>query len=222
MHTALCEEMFATMGSIGIHERHLQRLLKSKPHLQFGLKYALGQAELTDTEREPPSVVELPGGGLAFQQAVDPLPFDAKDWQIFVRQRNTKAPEHMRCNLDAAKSSALAEEAFNEPLEPDVSSIFLVETSQARIRPDQAHELIASVAPGSARRTRPALTFEVLRYFWDELNNLNAAYVVINSAIKGVGYPVIFNSLSNGKRLTFVPGLPQQHAEYTGYYACCA
>ena len=43
------------------------------------------------------------------------------------------------------------------------------------------------------------LVFELLRYFWDEITNLNAAYVVINAAIKDVGFPVIFNSADAGQ-----------------------
>lgn len=168
------------------------------------------------------TAIELPEGGLAFQQPAEPLPFVFSDWQMYVRQRNLKASDHMKCSFDETKLQSLPDEAFGEPLAPDISSIYLVDTSQARIRPEQAHTMLSAVAPHSAQRTRPILTFEVLRYFWDEINNLNAAYIVVNAAIKDVGYPVIFNSLSNGKRVTFVPGIPQQHAEYTGYYACCA
>ncbi|MEK8034696.1 hypothetical protein AACH06_28090 [Ideonella sp. DXS29W] len=222
MHTALCKDLFDSLASAGLQEGHVRRLLTRPAHLHFSLKFALGLVELEDKAREPMSVLELPKGGLAFRQAAEPLPFDYKDWQVYVRQRNGTVPEHMQCHFDTSRQSAFATAEFNEPLSPDISSIFLVETAHARIRPEQAHEMLHAVAPDTARRTKPLLTFEVLRYFWDEINNLNAAYVVINSAIKGVGYPVIFNSLSKGKRVTFVPGVPHQHAEYTGYYACCA
>lgn len=222
MHTDLCKALLDSIGTAGIQERHLRRLLLHPKHLHFSLKFALCMTELEDGVREPLQMLELPHGGLAFQQPLEPMPFAMKDWQTYIRQRNAKVPAHRQCNVDAARQDHFASDAFSTPLEPAVSSIYLVETSRARIQPAQAHELLQGVAPESARRTRPILTFEVLRSLWDEMNNLNAAYVVINAAVPGAGYPVIFNSLSTGKRITFVPGVPHQHAAYTGYYACCA
>lgn len=222
MHTDLCTALLDSLGTAGIQERHLRRLLRHPGHLHFSLKFALCMAELEQSAREPLQMLELPNGGLAFQQPVEPMPFAMKEWQTYIRQRNAKVPAHRQCSFDAARQEYFAGDAFRVPLEPAVSSIYLVETSRARIQPAQAHQMLHDVAPDSARRTQPILTFEVLRCLWDEMNNLNAAYVVINAAVPGVGYPVIFNSLSSGKRITFVPGVPQQHAAYTGYYACCA
>lgn len=222
MHSDLCKALLDSIGSAGIQEHHLCRLLRNPKHLHFSLKFALCMAELEHGVREPLQMLELPNGGLAFQQPVEPMPFAMKDWQTYIRQRNAKVPDHRQCSFDTVQQERFTNEAFNVPLEPAVSSIYLVETSRARIQPAQAHQMLQGVAPESALRTQPILTFEVLRYLWDEMNNLNAAYVVINAAIRGVGFPVIFNSLSTGKRITFVPGVPHQHAAYTGYYACCA
>lgn len=222
MHTELCTALLESIGTAGIQERHLRCLLRHPKHLHFSLKFALCMAELEQGAREPLQPLDLPDGGLAFQQALEPLPFALKDWQTYMRQRNAKVPDHQQCSFDASRQAHFANEAFNVPLASEVSSIYLVETSRARIQPAQAHQMLQGVAPESARRTQPILTFEVLRTLWDEMNNLNAAYVVINAAVPGVGYPVIFNSLSTGKRITFVPGVPQQHAAYTGYYASCA
>lgn len=221
MHASLCQDLLGSLSSAGLEERHLRRLLAHQHHLHHSLKFALTLIALEAPAKVDLQALELATGGLAFQQSVDPLPLDVREWQLYVRQRNAKTRDHLKCTFDANKQDLFSDQALQEPLSPQVQRMFLVETAQASIRPEQAHLMLAEVAPHSAKLTRPILVFEVLRYFWDEINNLNAAYVMVNAPVRDVGYLVIFNSLSNGKRVTFVPGIPLQHAQYTGYYACC-
>lgn len=221
MHSPICQRLMDVLSADGMNETHLDTLVAHPAYLQMGLKLALTQIALHEASPVNLEPIEMSDGGLLFRQHIEPLPFAMRDWQVYLRQRNSKAAENMRCTLDPARAELFGDLTFHERLAPEVSSIYLLETNQARISPKQAAEMFSEIAPESAARTKPMLVFELLRYFWDEITNLNAAYVVINAAIKDVGFPVIFNSLTQGKRVTFVRGIPQQHEQYTGYYACC-
>ena len=157
-------------------------------------------------------------GGLLFRQHIEPLPFAMRDWQVYLRQRNSKAAENTCAALDPARAELFGDLTFHERLAPEVSSIYLLEFQPGAHRPQAGRRDDQRDRPRvrSAHQAHVGVRAAALLH-WDEITNLNAAYVVINAYTQGRWLSGHLHLLTQGKRVIFVRGIPQATEQYTGY-----
>lgn len=221
MDQATCDAMKRILASHNITPQHLQILLEHEADTVNAIRFALTQIALKQNAQANPEAREIAGGKILFTQGITPLPLDFHGWKFYINQRNKQSAASSGCDLrglDTVNKPA----AFHRPL-LDISSIHLLDTEQGTLNSEQAHRIVGdSVNCDTKEKTTPMLVFEVLRYFWSQFSDINAAYILINKRIDSLGFPVIFNSQSNGKMVKFLSAIPAQSQEYTGYYAMCS
>ena len=141
--------------------------------------------------------IEMSDGGLLFRQHIEPLPFAMRDWQVYLRQRNSKAAENMRCTLDPARPNSLAISPSTNAWRPRCRRSTCWRPTRRASAPNRPPRCSAR-SPGVRSAHQAHAGVRAAALLLGRITNLNAAYVVINAAIKDVGFPVIFNSLTQG------------------------
>lgn len=146
-----------------------------------------------------------------------PLRFEAADWKSFLATRNSRVDKQGQCEVS---SDFFSPENFDGPILSQRPSIILIDSKHGELTAEEAGAVINKHVPGSYVATRTWLIFEVLRKFWDHLNEINAAYVVVGRRSPNSLYPVLFNHPTVGKKLSFERAIPR-NVKGHGYLAFC-
>lgn len=154
-----------------------------------------------------------------FTAPVSPLRLEPEDWMDFIYERNRRGARS--CEVVGAADYA-RQAVFRVRPQREPTRLLLLETANG-LRPMAGLEATAErLLPGWMGMTTPRAVFETLRLLWDQLNELNAAYVMVapGKTPQGVPIPIIFNPPQGGVRLGFVNQVPR-NSGYTGYLVFC-
>jgi hypothetical protein len=154
----------------------------------------------------------------AFTSPVSPLPLEPLEWVDFIDERN-RMPGQRACEIMSGADYG-RERIFTRRTGRPPSTLLLVETSKGTRAESDLVRSAETLLPGSTTTTNPRLIFEVLRYFWTGMSEINAAYVMVADPAResGAPMPILFNPPKGPLRLGLVNQVPKNFG-YNGYLA---
>jgi hypothetical protein len=211
------DTLLATMQAQGFSMATL-RGLNDRPDL---IRWALAKT-VAGMQFSPPiqSVADpIDPSRPLFRVPLEPLNLEPTQWKDFIEERNRVGGRG--CNTDVG-AAFWEDPIFGGRAEDSPGALFLLETAHGQRPLLDMQDCARQLSQSCLTCTTPRAIFEVLNTMWSQLNDINAAYIMVaaSSTPAGGPMPIIFNPPQGHIRLGFVKQVPR-NSSYTGYVAYC-